>query len=247
MIPRRPIISTALLGVLFAALTGCVTETRSDWRRLEAHRAYHAGDIPTARDYFAACVNEQATDWKSQYFLGRIALETGDLHTARRHLDLAYTLRRANTEELSYQPEPLRPINPDLDQPRWPTLPQIIDLLAEVIYQQDDTVRLNEFLNSVAQRSGNPNDYIRLGRFLQRSGDPDSAVTALNKAVLLAPVDDRRPYLALADFYEDIGLASEAQIALRRAYGIRPDDKLADRLRSHGIVPGPTAALPIDR
>jgi len=238
--------AVAVTALMLAVQSGCVTEAGTDWRRLAGHKAYHNGDVEQARAYFAACVEQQATDWKSQYYLGRIAMEAGDLPAARRHLDIAYTLREDRTDELRYQPEPERPIAPDLAEPRWPTLSQIIDDLCEVMYLQGDTVTLNEFLHRVARQSGNANDFIRLGRYLQRAGDPDAAIVALKKAVKLAPDDDRRPYIALADFYEAIGHDSEAVVALRRAYGIRPGPPIDDRLRAHGVVPGPTAALPVE-
>ena len=42
-----------------------------------------------------------------------------------------------------------------------------------------------------------------------------------------------------------IGDPDAAVTALRQAYGVNPDDEMvAERLRQHGLVPGPTVALP---
>ena len=83
---------------------------------------------------------------------------------------------------------------------------------------------------------------------LMEQGDIDQTKLAYRKAALFAKPGNAEPFLTLTDFYESIGDTANAVTALRHAYTITPkDQQIHDRLRRYGIVPGPTATLPIER
>ena len=238
----RPLLAPALLAAALAA-TGCNTPLTArlpnSVARIQGYKAYSRGDITTARDFFAHAINQRGSDWKSHYYLGLIGLNhLHDPGFARRHLEMAYTIRVLGSDDQR------GPGEPAITRP-WPTRNQIIDALAEAMYRQDNQPQLVAFLRQVIDERGQPADYIRLGRYLYKSGDPDGALTAYRKAVAIAGPENPNPYIALADFYDTLGKRDEAATALRRAYDIAPlRDDIARKLRAHGLRPSPTIALP---
>ena len=124
----------------------------------------------------------------------------------------------------------------------------IVDALAQSIYAQDRPEPLLALCKEAAEQTGTTRAFLHLGKYLWLSGDVDAAKVAFRKAVILGKPDNAEPYVRLADFYESIGDQQSALTELRRAYGISPHDRqLADRLRAHGMVPGPTIALPPEK
>ena len=240
---QRTLIAPALLAALLAA-AGCNTPLTArlpnSVARVQGYRAYQQGDMVAARDFFTHAVNQRGSDWKSQYYLGLIGLEyLNDPGYARRHLEMAYTIRVVGSDDRGPAPG-----EPAATRP-WPTRGQIIDALAEAIYRQDNQPQLVAFLQQVIDERGLPQGYVRLGRYLYKSGDPDGALTAYRKAVAIAGPENPDPYIALADFYDTLGKHEQAATALRRAYDIAPlRDDIARKLRAHGLRPGPTIALP---
>jgi cytochrome c-type biogenesis protein CcmH/NrfG len=99
-------------------------------------------------------------------------------------------------------------------------------------------------LQQAADRYGRPEDYLRQGVYLGKSGDVDGAKLAFAKAIRFAPKDDATPFIALAEFYDSLGSGADALTALRQAYYVAPDNvHIAEEIRRHGMVPGPTVAL----
>jgi tetratricopeptide (TPR) repeat protein len=220
---RLPLSATFALVGLLAVQTGC-----KDITRQKGLDAYRDGRYEQARPYFEKVVAEDPTDWQSQYHLGLIALKQADAPTARTHLEVAYSLRGE-----------LKPVAPQA--------PQIVDALAEAIYQTGDYPTLFAFCDEAVQRYGTARDLLRKADYLVRVGDPDNALIAYRKAIKFAAAEDATPYVAIADFYESIGDRDEAIVALRQAYGIDPKNRqVAERLRGYGWVPGPTVELPAD-
>jgi len=225
------------------ACGGCMSNTR-----LNAYHAYHAGQVDAAQRSFATCVEYDPADWRSRYYLGVIALERGDPVAARRHLELAYSLRQDRQIEMQRPLDRPAPSPPVANHARWPRLPEIIDALAEAIDRQGEYPQLIAFLDDVAQTYGTPDDFVRLGAYLEQHGDHDAALIAYRKAARIAGDREARPYVVLADFYDAMDHRAEALEQLRRAYGIDPNyPGLADRLRAHGLVPGPTVVLPAEQ
>lgn len=213
---------SAVVGVfvLFAAvvlLVGCSTRYTLDKGILHHDR----GEFDEADRLLRHVVDEDPTSWQAMYYLGLIQLEQGDPRRASVLLDRALTLRR------------------DAPETR-----QIIDALSEAIYQQNQPSNLNSLLRQATDYYGTSYDYVRQGKYLAKSGDSDGALVAFQKAERFADQDDALPHLAIADFYEQIGDVLSAIQALRRAYNILPNDpSLEDRLRKHGLVPGPSLKI----
>ena len=237
--------ATSLLaaGVIFAALGGCVQHLPRDHNRLAAYQEYRQGNYDEARERFERVLDADPTDWRSHYYAGVIALEhDNEPNAARRHLSIAYEI---------YEGRATRRLNYEIGDPQtgvpYPTRAEILDAKAEAIYQQNHEQALHAFLRRAIQSHGTPADYMRMGRYMERIGDHDSARSAYRSAVRMVGPNDPVPYLRLADFYENIGNYGRALVELRKAYGIDPQNREANRrLRGHGVTPGPTAALAHD-
>ncbi len=129
-----------------------------------------------------------------------------------------------------------------------PLHPDVADALAEAMYRQNDASRLHEFLAEQAGRTGASRDYLRVAKYARLMDDPDSARTAYETAVVLDDGKSADVYLEMASFLESLGRLDEAVRRLRQAYGLAPDDdRVHERLRALGEVPGPTIALPPGR
>lgn len=233
-------LAPALMVPALVLLGGCM-ELRNDYNRLEAYKAYRNGQVEQAREGFRQVIDSEPGDWKSQYYLGRIYLEElDDPSAAQQHLEIAYSVRTAQPEiALAPQPGSAQTAVP------FPTRGQIADALAEAMSQQGLDQPLLGFLRENIDNYGAVDDYLRLARVLAERGDPDGAQVAYQQAVEMAGPDDPRPYSELAAFYEEIGARDQALIQLRKAYYIDPEyDRLAERIRSHGMVPGPTVGIP---
>lgn len=215
------LLAVAVAGVLVMTSSGC--EPNPLLRR-QGMDALEVGDIDWADNRFSVAVRQDPTDWKSQYYLGRVRLEQDRAAEAQIHLEQALTLREDH-----------------------PETSDILDVLAEALFRQAANARLYQLLHDATQNYGTLKDYLRQADYLAKTGDIDGAKVAFRKAARFADKDDATPYVAMADFYESIGNTDNAISALRRAYAITPGSRrLANRLREYGIVPGPTAGLPAD-
>lgn len=182
-------------------------------------------DRDKAEKYFAKAVDQDATDWKSLYYLGKIRLEQGRLPESQLMLERSFALRRDH-----------------------PETPDILDALAETLYQAKRSEELHTLLEQAVGDYGSSRDYIRHARYLREMGDVDRAKLAYRKGAYFAQPGDAYPFVVLADFYEELGDKTNAVTALRHAHSIKPKDPvLKERLRNYGFVPGPTAALPVDQ
>ncbi len=175
------------------------------------------GDPAVAEQHMTLAVEQDPTDWKALYLLGQAQLRQQRPLEARLSLERALALRNDHLET-----------------------PQIIDTLADALYQQADHDRLARVLAQACQDFGRPYDFSRQGKYLSLIGDADAAIIAYRKAARFAP-EDPGPWLAIADVYESIGDRPRLIDALRRAYVLdSKDPKIAARLRQYGQVPGPT-------
>ncbi|MBI1369654.1 MAG: tetratricopeptide repeat protein [Planctomycetes bacterium] len=231
------------LAAMMMILGGCVSELPVDSVRVNAYDAYRAGDVDTATTKFTECVDRDATDYKSHYYLGQLALrKLMDPGLAQRHLELALSLYESHLRH----PWVMSAGAPETYVPA-PTRQQITDALAEAIYQQRNQPQLMSFLRDVIDKYGESGDYLRQATYLVKAGDHDAAKQAYQNAIKVAPKTDTAPYLAFADFYDSINARDAALHELQIAYGIDPTTPgLADAIRAHGLVPGPTIALPPD-
>lgn len=233
-----------LVGLLLLLLLQGGCDLSADFARTKAYTAYRAGDMGEARSYFETAVDKQATDWKSRYYLGRIGLDTmNDASYARRHLETCETIRHAQPDSM------LTPrIGSSESFVPWPTRQQISDALAEAIFRQGHTARLHSYVRQQATDFGECDDYLRMGRYLAAINDPDGARSAYQMATMIADPDDARPHLAMAEFLDRVGDRPAALAELRKAFYIDPTlPGLADNIRTHGLVPGPTVGIAPER
>jgi tetratricopeptide (TPR) repeat protein len=200
-------------------LGGCVSNLHL---RQQGRNATFAGDLELAHQKFAQAVQREPDDYRAQYYLG-----VNDL-ARKQPLEGQWALENALR---------LRP-----DDPEW--TPQILDQIAEALYQQDQADKLEVFLRTTLGYYGQWNDYLRQAKYLAKIGDMDGAALAHHQAAYFAPAGYTSPYLAMADFYESINNQPKVELALRYAYHVNPKAaKVSQRLRKFGIVPGPTIAV----
>lgn len=230
----------SVLMISASALTGCVNELSTDLVRVDAYGAYRKGDFTAARELFERAAEEDATDVKSHYFLGRIGLDQlNDAGYARRHLEVCYTIVHSKTlKRVAPAPGTASSAVP------FPTTQQIADALCESIYRQNNPPQLMGVLNEMIENHGTTHDYLRRAQYLRKLGDPDAAHASYLAALKVRDPKDATPYVALADFYDSIGDKDQAIRALRNAFYIDDhNQEAAARLRAHGMVPGPSVGL----
>ncbi len=88
--------------------------------------------------------------------------------------------------------------------------------------------------------STNVEDFHLLAKVYRYSGDPDAAVEAYNRAMLLSPRDNlvAKEY---GMYLVQLNQTDKASVVLRRAYQLNPsDEQVASALRQLGVVPGPS-------
>ena len=212
--------SAAVAAVCVVMFTGCRTPTSIIRQR--GVTALHADDQRAAFEHFTRAVHQDPTDWKSQYQMGKLLLTRGEPLHAQLALEQARALRPDHTET-----------------------PQIIDHLAQALYQQGRYDSLHALLSEAATTFGASVDFVRQGDYLIRIEDVDGAKVAYLKAVHFAGPDQIEPYIKLAEFYEHIGDRNVALGTWKRAYFMVPGNRqIESKLREYGIVPGPTVGAP---
>lgn len=212
-------LGAVLLGGLLLVASGCATSNPE--LRHRGSIAYNRGNYVESRDRYAQAVDQRPQDFEAQIGLGRayLALERP------RHAQHALEKARVLVED-----------KPEVRE-------QVLDLLAEALYRQERHDRLHAFLADAADQYGTVRDFLRQGEYLEKLGDVDGAEAAYRKAGYFAPWGEVEPYLAQASFYDSINDEPNAVQALRHAYYVdRTNREVAERLRDHGVVPGPTVA-----
>jgi tetratricopeptide (TPR) repeat protein len=199
-------------------LAGCQTAASL---REEGRLALNRGQYARALEKSSLAVEKDPSSARCQYQLGLayLALDRG--------FEAQYALEKAHA---------LAPHDKSLT-------PDILDALAEALFQQDRSANLYAFLDKMVETYATTRDYLRQAEYLARSGDPDAARLSFRKAAYFADPGDAEPYIAIADFYTSISDQPNAVTALRYANYVAPGNlAVAERLRKFGIVPGPTIA-----
>lgn len=212
----------ALMVLAIVVLNGCQTQRPVDAIRVSGDRYYDLGNYAAAAEEYEAITARYPGDWRAQYHLGLCLLELDRPNAARRALEIAHTQRPRNNE--------------------------IADALAEALFQLEDEERLHAFLRDRAETRQTVHAWRQLARYSMEMGDPDSARLAIETAIELDDGESVEPYLDAAEFAERLGVIDLAVRRLSQAYGINPhDQRVRERLRSLGEVPGPSIALPPGR
>lgn len=208
------------LAATTALLTGC--NPPNSLLRQQAINAMEEKDITTAEKRLERAVRQDDTDWKSMWLLGVVRNEQNRPLDAQLLLERALTLRGKADET-----------------------PDINDALAESLYLQNQPAALAAMLQKAVEDYGGMRDYLRQAKYLGKSGDADGARRGFQKAYKFADKKDPLPYLVAADYFDSVGDKAGAIEALRHVYYITPgNQKVCNRLRNYGIVPGPTIGLP---
>lgn len=213
------LLTACLLAAVMLPVAGC--QRPSNFLRQDGMNAYADKNYELSHQKFSQAVNQRSDDWKSHYYLGMIALKQDRPLDAQLSLEKALSIRSEHLET-----------------------PAILDGLAEALFVQSKFANLSAMLQEACDRYGKPEDYLRQGIYLGKSGDADGAKLAFKKAIRFAPKDDPSPFIALAEFYDSLGSSADALMALRQAYYIEPTNvRVKESIRKHGMVPGPTVAI----
>jgi tetratricopeptide (TPR) repeat protein len=181
-----------MLALALATLSACTTGTRSDLAiREKGDYEFNRGNYEVARVEYLEYSKLRPGRPDVLHNLGVCALKTGRTDEALHFLRLAYDLEPQNVE--------------------------YTDNLAEAMYTAGKYDELYELLRDRTKQPGTVNDYLRLGEFAERMGDPDEAENAL-------PSASRWPSSSLpimtrstsASAFSDISRAPPSQGLLRR-------------------------------
>ena len=216
----RTVLPVLLLvaGILFAA--GCQKPVRTI--RKEADFDFNQGRYEKASGLYDQILQRQPGDWEAQYHYGVCMLNLGQVSRARHALELALA---AN-----------------------PTDNQIAFALAEVLFEEGDTKRLYQLLQSRGTDPRNVHAYLLLADYAIRLNDADSAMEAINIAITYDQGATTAPYIQAARLAEHLADSEQAIRRLRQAYAIDPDDEYVNEaLVEYGEIPGPTLGLPAGR
>lgn len=210
------------LMVVGTTLMGC--EPNPLLRR-QATDALALNQIDRAENRLEKALKQDPTDGKSHYYMGLVRLRQDKPLAAQLHLEKALTLQ--HEREL---------------------VPDIIDALAESLFQQKEYATLTAMLKKAGSDYGTARDFLREAKYLIRMNDLDGAKLAFRKATRLSNLDNEKPYMEMADLFDSVGDSESAVLALRYAYTIKPNSPVIHaKLRQHGMIPGPSVALQPDR
>ena len=223
MIHRRPTGIALLSAVLAAcAFAGCTGTPPAERFIARGDERFHFDNYEGAAEMYERAVESQPGKWEAHYKLGLAQLELGNYSDARRNLELAYSRR--------------------------PGRDDIADALAESLYRLGQEDRLYTFLQDRARSTGEARDYLVLAEYAEELDDPDMARRSINTAIELDEGRSVEPYLFAADLAERLGDLDEAIRRLRQALSIDVrDERVRQRLRDLGEIPGPSIALPPGR
>ena len=220
----RVVLKTCYLALVAAALATAVGCETAPYFRQRGLELFVTGQYDSAEERFTKAAEKDPSHWASHFYLGLIHLKKGRPLEAQLSLELALSVHPADAQT-----------------------PQILDALAEVLYRQNNEAALHGLVAKACDDFGTIADFLRQGKYLAKLGDADNAKIAFRKAAHFAPKDDPTVYLAMADFFESILDKDHAVMALRRALFIHPTSaQIQQRLRSFGVIPGPTIMLPPD-
>jgi predicted Zn-dependent protease len=208
-----------LIGIIgMAMLTGCNAPRPLPTVREHGDRAFRHGDYAKAQADYREYSQRKPGEAEVELRLAQTLLELNQPHQALSHAQQAYDLKPGEDE--------------------------YIETFAAAMFAAQKTDQLHRFLRNTAQDRGQPGDYIRLGRYAQKSGDADGAEHALQTAARLDGGRTLQPQLALANFYREIGDTAHEKQRLRMALFLDAKNaEVLQRLREMGEIPGPSFAL----
>ncbi len=154
-------------------------------------------------------------DWEAHYNLGKCLLELGDPRGASASLEIANTIVPTNLD--------------------------VSDLLAETYLATGNVNKLFTFLEAQAGEQQTVRAWTKFAEYAMAISDPDSATIAIDTAIALDGGTTANPYIVAATFAEQLGDDTLALTRWKEAWAIDSSNtQVADALRGHGEIPGPT-------
>lgn len=212
-------------GIGLSMLTGCsdvFTYTQST--KQEGMSFYQRGEYTDATAAFQNVVRAEPRDYESRYYLANSYAQTGNYQRAIQSyratldaMDLTYEGKRDHAFRA-----------------------RVIDGFAQAIANSQHRYVELERLETEARAKSSAELYIILAKSYRYAGDHDTALNRYSQAALVAP-DDAAVLKEYGLYLEQLGQTELALTPLRRSNAINPEDiEVADALRRHGIVPGPS-------
>lgn len=211
---RRAFTLSLTLSAAFL-LTACNTQRPLHILHNDAQIAAKARDYEKSRADYEEFLNRRPDDPEIRYELSQVCMGQEDFKEAVRQLTIATDVKPLNDKYM--------------------------DGLAEAIFRSGDRDALTNLLTRLARERGGVNDFIRLGVYSAKLGNPDEAQQALLTAARLDQGMNVRPQLALSEFYGSIGDRAKEVDRLRMAYYIEQGNPDVIR-RAHelGVTLGPS-------
>ncbi|MFG0307109.1 MAG: hypothetical protein ACF8Q5_12935 [Phycisphaerales bacterium JB040] len=220
---NRMLYSTAIaLGVILTS--GCgVKEVVNQEKQLtqlraSADAAFVNRDYERASEDYRAYLEILPNVAEVRYRLGISELEMGRLSSAKTHLAVAHDLVPGNdTYTIGY---------------------------GRAIVEGGDEGELFNYIRNLLESAVTADTYIAVGEIAWMGGLHDEAERAYRTAVTLAGATSVEPHRELAHFYRSIGDAESEIERWRVVLSFDLNDPEANsRLRSLGVIPGPSMAL----
>lgn len=215
---RMSRLATGALLVGALTLSGCNTQRPLPRVWEMGDRAFDKADYNQARAEYGEYLERKPGEARVQHRMALTLLELGRAQEAVEWAVIAHDQRPGDE--------------------------QFIETRARALFEARRNDELYAFLRLMTQDRGRVADYLRLGDYSSRLGDPDGAESAFLLAARLDGGKNLEPQIALADFYASINDMSNAKKRLRMALFIDPTNEiLYHRLRAMGEIPGPSLAI----
>ncbi|MBX9737335.1 MAG: hypothetical protein K2X32_10460 [Phycisphaerales bacterium] len=125
-----------------------------------------------------------------------------------------------------------------------PTNAKYLDDLCDAMIKANQSEDMFRMLRSYTDSIGTTDNWLRLGTFAQRAGDPDTAKTALLTAARIDRGQSVAPQVALYDLYLSVGDKAEANRRLRMAFFLDPKNSdVVSRMSKSADFAGTTYGL----
>jgi len=224
---RRIVLSTStvlLAALISLGVAGCADIiTYSQDARAEGLKLYRQQQYADAAGAFRNATKQNPLDYKSYSYLGQSYEQIGQ------HEQAIHAFRTS----LQVQAK-------DIEGKHDDTFRQgTLNGLASAIAKCDQKDTETDDVQHRAEVNNSPEEWFILGKIFAYRGDPDSAIDAYNRAALTAPENF---YIAkeYGLYLEKLGQTQRAELPLRRAYAMNPEDAdVGAALRRVGVVPGP--------
>lgn len=220
--------STFRMGLLIVAgcaLVGCTEQLVSHNREMREQGAEQFAEhrYADAAATFREAARQDPRDYKALYSLGVCCEKMGQNHEAIEAYKSSLDAQSLTLPGQADQAGRLR----------------TMDSLANLIAQSDPRDGEIDLVAQRAKKTQSAGDYFLLAKIYRDRGDADSAMGAYYRAMIKDPKD-----FAIVKEYglymAQLGQNNRAEMPLRKAYALKPDDpEVNQALRSIGVVPGP--------